>query len=118
MLPELELLEPLPDPFEILELLDKQEIVLRPKGFTLGKAKIVPRDGREPKLIRVLRVEVSKADKPTLPQYWDVTSAHLIAGLMGHFGQRDYLRKTYKIKKFGTGARARFTLDIAPVLTS
>jgi len=41
---------------------------------------------------------------------------NLVAGLMGHFTQSDYLRKTYKIKKFGKGPQARFTLDISPVV--
>ena len=118
MLPELDNLDPLSEPFEMLELLDEQEIILKPKGFMLGKAMINPRDGRPAKLIRVLRVDLSRDDKPTLPQYWDVTSVNLIAGLMGHFTQRDYLRKTYTIKKHGEGPRARFTLDISPVVTT
>ena len=115
MLPDIEDMESMPEPFEILELLPAQEIELRPLGWKLGKALINPRDGRPPRIIRVLRVEVSKEVKPTLPAYWDVTSAHLIAGLMGHFEQADYGRKLYKIKKFGTGPQARFTLDVSPV---
>ena len=114
MLPDIADMESMPEPFEILELYAGQEIELRPLGWKLGKARINPRDGRPPRIIRELRVDVSKESKPTLPTYWDITSAHLIAGLVGHFEQPDYRGKVYKIKKFGQGPQARFTLDVSP----
>ena len=114
MLPDIADMESMPEPFEILELYAGQEIKLRPGTWKLGKALINPRDGRPARIIRVLRVNVSKEAKPTLPAYWDITSAHLIAGLVGHFEQADYARKVYKIKKLGAGPQARFTLDVSP----
>jgi len=112
MLPTVESLEPLPEPFEILELIDKQEIELRILSWEIGKAKITPRDGRPPREIQVLRVHVSTTAKPTLPHYWDITSKHLEAGLLGFLEQPGYADRVYKIKKFGSDARARFTLDV------
>ena len=114
MLPDIADMESMPEPFEILELYAGQEIELRPGSWRLGKALINPRDGRAARIIRVLRVDVSKEAKPTLPAYWDITAAHLIAGLVGHFEQPDYRAKVYKIKKFGQGPQARFTLDVSP----
>jgi hypothetical protein len=115
MLPELEKTEALTGPYEILELLDKQVVALQPLRFQLGKALINPRDGRAAKVIHVLRLWVDKTSKPTLPDYWDITAAHLIAGMIGHLESGGGLKKSYKITKYGSGARARFTLDVLPV---
>ena len=112
MLPDITELDPTPDPFEMLEMDSGEQISLKPLSFSLGRAKITPRDGRPAREIRILRVDVSLDDKPTLPQYWDVTSAHLIAALYAHFSIDGYQSKVYKITKVGEGPRARFTLDV------
>ena len=114
MLPAVETLDPMPEPFEILELQDGQEIELRVLSWSLGRAKITPRDERPDKEIQVLRVLVSTDAKPTLPPYWDITSKHLEAGLLGHLEQAGFQDKIFKIKRFGLGAKARFTLDVRP----
>lgn len=114
MLPNVETLDPLPEPFEMLELVDGQEIELRILSWTIGKAKITPRDGRPAKEVQILRVEVSTAAKPTLPPYWDISSKHLEAGLLGHLEQEGFTDKIFIIKRFGEGPKARFTLDVRP----
>ena len=107
-------LKPIPGPFEIMELADRETLTITPERWELGKAKITPRDGRPEKEIRILRLHVSPADKPTLPHYWDVTSAHLVAGLVGYLDAKSSKRLTFRITKQGTGPRARFTLDATP----
>lgn len=112
MVPELDELENLPGPFEILEMMDKEEITLRPLDFALGKAMIEPRDGQPPKMIRILRIHVSPDFKPTLPQYWDLTAQHLVAGLYPYFSRPGWKGRVFTIKKIGQAPRARFTLKV------
>jgi hypothetical protein len=114
----------LPGPFEILELPPGGQITLRPVRWSHGKAVINPRDGRPPREIPVLRMHVPPADKKTLPGYWDITSGHLIAGLLGDLEERTRQRAAgsgpgpdateYVITKTGSGASARFTLETRP----
>ena len=115
MIPDLADLEPMLEPFELLELQPNQVAELIPEGFLLGKAKINPRDGRPPKVVPVLRLAMSLDTKPTLPQWWDITSKNLIAGMLGHLQNGAPGSKIYKIQKLGDGPRARFTLDVSPV---
>ena len=104
----------LPGPFEIFEPSPGVPTTIRPTAWQLGKAKIAPRDGRPPYEVSVLRVTVPTKDKVTLPQYWDITSKHLIAGLLGYLeapagGPYDFI-----ITKSGTGPTARFVLEARP----
>jgi len=115
MLPALDSLEPMSEPFEILELRDGETAVLVPVRWELGKATITPRDGRPPKEIRVLRVHVDPADKPTVPAYWDITSQHLIAALLPYLEQMPGHRWRFTIRKHGWDARARFRLEAVPL---
>ena len=114
MLPELDQTRDLAGPFELLEMTDGQEITLRPRKWELGKALIEPRDGQAPKVIHVLRIHVDEQFKPTLPQYWDLTAKHLVAGLYPYLTRPGWQRKTFTIKKLGVAPRARFTLKVSP----
>lgn len=115
MLPGLDELPGMPDPFEILELGDGETRTMSPVSWELGKAMISPRDGRPGKIVRVLRLHVSPAEKPTLPDYWDVTSAHLVAGLLPYLEQMPGRRWRFTITKYGLNEKSRFTLAAEPV---
>lgn len=111
---DLDQLERMPEPFELLEMSDGQVRDLRVESWTLGKATIHPRDGRPAKEIPVLRVHVPAADKLTLPAYWDVTSKHLVAALVGHLEAGNAKGRTFRITWHGTGARGRPSLEVLP----
>lgn len=111
---DLDQLERMPEPFELLELADGQTIDLRVETWALGKATIHPRDGRPPKEIPVLRVHVPAGDKPTLPTYWDLTSKHLVAALVGYLEAGADARRIFRITWHGSGARGRPSLEILP----
>jgi hypothetical protein len=111
MIPTLESLSVLAEPFEVLELASGGTFRVRPTGYSVGKATIHPRDGRAAKEIVVLRLEVAATDKATLPRYWDVTSKTLIAGMLGYLEAPGGRRWQFTVTKYGDGAAARFSLD-------
>jgi len=113
MLPPVDTLPDLPWPYEFLELADGETRELRIVGYRLGKTTIQPRDGRPPTTIPVLRVTVAPGTKPTVPDYYDITSKHLIAALLPHLqnGRREHV---VRITRRGTGPAARFTLEVRP----
>lgn len=104
----------LPGPFEILELRDGESVTLRILDWQLGRSAIRPRDGREPKLIRVLRAFIPAADKPTIPAYWDITSQHLVTALEAALRVGGGAGRRFRITKRGLNAKARFTLETLP----
>lgn len=104
----------IPGPFELLELADGTTMTLRVERWEIGKATINPRDGRAPQLIPVLRVHVPAADKRTLPAWWDITSKHLIAGLLGYLEAGPAPWPAFKITWYGRGPRGRPSLETIP----
>jgi hypothetical protein len=117
MLLDVEHVEPLPGPYEILELAEGEVRVITPEKWQVGKATIQPRDGRPAKAIVILRVHVPLAEKPTIPQYWDITSQHLLAGMVGYLEGAAGKRYRFHVTKRGEGPRARFELLAEPVRT-
>lgn len=114
MLPELDVLPALGEPMEILEMQDGEIVEFTVERHELGKALIHPRDGREAKVIRVLRVYVPQADKPTLPYWWDITSQGTIAGMLPHLERRGARRPRLRLTKRGSGPRGRHTMEVLP----
>lgn len=114
MLPDLDKLETLGEPYEILELAAGETRRITPESWQLGKATIHPRDGREPKTIRVLRVHVPYSLKPTLPHWWDITAQHLVAGMLPWLERLTTNPVVFTVTKLGEGPRARFTMTTEP----
>lgn len=110
-------LERVPGPYEMFELVDGQTAELTVLKWDLGKCWIDTRDTRPAHDIPMLRVHVSVADKPELPQYWDITSKHLIAGLLGYLEEHGAGRHRFTITKRGKGPMSRFTLTADPIRT-
>jgi hypothetical protein len=115
MIPPLEKLPLLPEPFELLELADTTTAELAPISYVMGKATIRPRDGSPPKSIPVLRLNVAPEDKATVPRWWDVTSKTLMAGLLGFLEAPGARRWRFLITKHGVAPTARFTIDARPL---
>ena len=103
------------EPFELLELTDGQSAQLAVERWQLGRTFIQPRDGRAGKDVPILRVWVPERDKATLPHYWDLSSKHLIAGLLGYLETRPERRYRFTIRKRGRGPAARYELTATPV---
>ena len=104
----------IPEPFNFLELRDGQTITLTPTAYQLGKTLIQPRDGRPPREVPVLRLWVPHTQLPTLPHYWDITSKHLVAGLMPYLEEHGAGTYTFTITRYGSGPSARFQLEARP----
>jgi len=79
-----------------------------------GRTIINPRDGRPPKEIPILRLHVDPRDKPTFPQYYDVTSLTLQAQLKPLVLAPGYVARRFTVQKVGSGPQARFTLTSSP----
>lgn len=99
---------------EILELAPGED-----RSFTVlwaeeGRTIITPRDGRPPKEIPVLRLHVDPRDKPTFPQYYDVTAFTLQAQLKPLVLASGYVARRFTVQKVGSGPQARFTLTSSP----
>lgn len=99
---------------EILELAPGES-----RSFTVlwaeeGRWTINPRDGRPPKEIPILRLHVDPKDKPTFPQYYDVTALTLQAQIRPVVMASGYVARRFTITKVGSGPQARFTLLSSP----
>ena len=99
---------------EILELAPGES-----RSFTVlwaeeGRTIINPRDGRPPKEIPVLRLHVDPKDKPTFPQYYDVTGITLQAQLKPLVLAPGYVARRFTVQKVGSGPQARFTMTSSP----
>lgn len=114
MLPDLDTLETLPGPYELLEFRDGMVLTIKPLGFQVGKMRIVTTEVPGGKDVVGLRLMVSRESKPTMPQHWDITSMHLVAGLVADLQARGTNFPTYKITWIGVGKRGRAMLDIIP----
>ena len=110
-----EKLEPLPSPYEIMDLGDGGTIATTIENWKLGSMKITPRKIGVEKEISALRIWVPLEVKPTVPPYYDITSGTLIAGLLGYLKQPGWEKKRYKITKHGVAPMARFTLEVTSV---
>lgn len=105
----------LPGPYEILELRDKESIVLRIRDWRLGIMRIHPRVAGAPpeKVVKVLRLYVPRDLKVTGPDYYDVTSQTLIYQLLPFLQTPDFRTKTFKITAHGIAPRKRFTVEVS-----
>jgi len=108
-------LEALPGPYEILELRPGVTFVLNVERWEQGHMHIRKREDGAEKDIPVLRVYVPKADKITLPAYWDITSKHLQAGLLAYLEAHGPLAHTFRITATGTGPTARPMIEALPL---
>lgn len=105
-------MEPLPGPYEILELTDGESMTTKIESWKVGEVEIHPAYQPQGKMIKALRIGVPKINKEFFPFYWDVTSQTLLAQLMPFLEAPGYAQKTYTITKHGVAPRARFSLEV------
>jgi len=101
-------------PYEIYEWEDGETREFTIVRYEVGETTIVPRDGREPKTIEVIRLHVPPEEKPEYPHYWDMTSSRLVAYLKGMLPT--ILRGPFKVKvtAIGTAPRTHFSVTRLP----
>jgi hypothetical protein len=105
-------------PYEILELAAGQATSFRVVSFELGRMKIHPTwpGAPEEKIVDGVRVHVDPRDKEWLPNYWDLTAGHLVAGLkpllpmLVETGKRVTL--TAGLMRPGDEASKRFKIEV------
>ena len=113
---EIEKLEELPAPHEILEIKPGEPVRFKVVDWKLGKIVIVPRwPGAPPKkTIPCIRVYTTPKYKPTFPHYWDITPTRLVyqlGGLLTKGVEPGYL---VEVTRDIPGPRAHFTVKLVP----
>jgi len=117
MLPaDLEKLEELPPPYEILELAPKTPVVLEVTSYKIGKMKISPRyPGAPPeKEVAAVRIYLTEKSKPTFPHYYDVTSTRLVAQLVPILVAGQWKSFNIQIERDIPGPKAHFSVSLVP----
>lgn len=111
-IPNINTLEELGGPFEILELGDRGVKELVVERYKVGRMTIHPRPNGAAKQIVALRVWVPAEIKTLFPDYYDITSQTLIAQLLPLLESGEFKTKRFVVTKYGTGPQARFTVEV------
>jgi hypothetical protein len=104
----------LPPPYDVLDLLDGEELVTRVTGFVEGDMDITVRRSGLGKTVTGLRLLVPAEDKPTVPHYWDLTSTTLLAHMRPLLPPAIAAGLYIKIHKYGEAPHARFAFAVLP----
>lgn len=103
---------PLPPPYELLELDDRQSVSFVPTAWETGYMQIRPRYAGAPqqKTVNALRIYVRPEDKRFFPYWWDITANTLIAQLLPFLAREDSKARVFTITAHGQAPRKRYTL--------
>ena len=104
----------LPRPYEIYEWRDGQTEEWTVTSWEEGELEIVPRDGRPPKMITVLRIHVPPEEKEHPPYYWDLTSARLVFQLLGILPPGGIGGLKIRVTAIGSAPRTHFSVTRIP----
>ena len=102
----------LSSPMEILELNDGESASFHVEQFQVDEGIIRPAHAPGGKAIKILRVHVQKADKPTFPFYWDITGAGAIAQLVPLLEAGAFQGRVFKLTALGSGVKKRHALEV------
>ena len=104
----------LEQPYEVLELPDKESVTLAIHGYVEGDMDIKPRYPGAPEIKRIhaLRLHVVPTYKTIGPPFWDVTSQTLIAQLRPHLKDLVAKKTPFTITAHGVAPKKRFSLEI------
>jgi hypothetical protein len=116
-LPALETVEPLPDAAVILELAVGQSLRTRILGYSVGRLRITPRDGRLPHDVLTVRLQVPPEDKRSVPHYWDVTGRKLCTALWPYLESGAFVGKVFTFTKISAPPVGDYTLSVVPETT-
>ena len=103
----------LPRPYDVLDLVDGEELTTRVTGLAEGDVDIILKNGL-PKTVGAIRLLVPAEDKPTVPYYWDLTSVLLQAHLRELAPQAIQSGRYLRLHKYGEGKIARFGVALLP----
>jgi hypothetical protein len=111
-----EALEPLPPPYEILELQPGVPVDLEIVAYRIGRITIKPRfPGAPPeKTVAAVRVFLTERCKPTFPHYYDITSARLVAQLIPILLGGLWRTHIIRIVRDAPGPKAHFSVQLIP----
>jgi len=101
-------------PYEIYEWKDGETREFTIERWEEGDLEIHPRDGRPPKMIKVLRIHVPEEEKPEFPHYWDLTSSRLFAQLRTILWTHRGRRQRVKVTAIGKAPRTHFSVTWIP----
>ena len=101
-------------PYEIYEWSDGETKEFTIEKWEEGDLEIHPRDGRPPKMIKVLRIHVPVEEKPEFPHYWDLTSSRLFAQLRAILERRRLATTRVKVTAIGSAPRTHFSVTHIP----
>lgn len=103
----------LPQPYDVLDLVDGEELLTRVTGSAEGDVDIRTAAGVQ-KVVQALRLIVPPEDKPTVPYYWDLTSKLLLAHMRPLLPDAIAHGLYIKIHKYGEKPIARFSFAVMP----
>jgi len=111
-----EALEPLPPPYEILELEPGVPVDLEVTGYRIGRITIKPRfPGAPPeKTVAAVRVYLTERCKPTFPHYYDITPQRLVAQLIPILLAGYWRTHIIRIVRDVPGPKAHFSVQLIP----
>jgi len=103
------------EPFEFWDMENEETRVFKVASYEEGSVTIHPRypGAPESKVIKIMRLHLPPGIKTTLPSYWDLTSKHLIAGLLPILQAPGLEDKTFSVTKYGVAPSARFSLEVS-----
>ena len=101
-------------PYEIYEWSDGETREFTIERWEEGDLEIHPRDGRPPKMIKVLRIHVPEEEKPEFPHYWDLTSSRLFAQLRAILERRRLATTRVKVTAIGRAPRTHYSVTHIP----
>lgn len=102
------------EPFEFWDMNDGETREIKVETWEEGETEITPRylTGGQTKTIPVLRLNLKEGIKEYLPNYWDITSKHLITALLPYLKTVNYRDLVFTITKHGEAPRARFSMNV------
>jgi len=111
---DLSKLKTLPPPYEILELVPCEPVIIKVLDYQIGKITIHPRwPGAPPaKEVLCVRIFTDKQTKPTFPHYWDITPKRLTYQLINILIQEKLTGKYLKIHRDIPGPKAHYSIQI------
>lgn len=105
----------LPGPYEIYDAEPETTVELRILRYQQGDVEIHPEYQELVKVVRALRLHVTKPLGPGRLPHIDITSKRLQVMLLEELKRPDYTRKVFKITKHGIAPKAWFELEVRPV---
>jgi len=104
----------LPEPFELLELKDKESVTVQPVNFKLGKMIIHPTFAGAPKEkeITAIRISLLVGISPGKMPYLDLTAGTLVAQLAPLLPEVVSKKRSVKISAVGSGPSKRYTVEV------